>query len=153
MAEDFVNAFCDWIAPRVTPSLQNAATPFSLFAHTAVEVDDGKGNRNFTDPYTVIRQFGGPAQRSDPLQEVNLQVYTIGSKAITAFARAHAIRAAMQAKRSPDDDGNTPVRDVVLDGFVLLALDDLTQPGLLGRTENRGWVEVVFNFGVLYRAA
>lgn len=148
---DFVNDFCDWIAARLTPALERTTAPFSLFAHAAVEVDEPA--RNYTDPYTVIRQFGGPPQRSDPLGDVNLQIYTVGTDTAAAMARATAIFKAMLDKRSPDDNGETPVREKeISEDWYLIALDNLTPPGVLGR-DAKERVEVVFNCGVLYRAA
>lgn len=148
---DFVNDFCDWIANRADPVLSRDTAPFSLFAHAAVEVEEP--TRNYTDPYTVIRPFGGPPQRSDPLGEINLQIYTVGTQTDECMARATAIFAAMLDKRSPDDDGDTPVREKeISEDWYLIALDNLTPPGVLGR-DAKERVEVVFNCGVLYRAA
>jgi hypothetical protein len=146
---DFVNALCDWLAARA--GLQRSAAPYELFAHGAEEQVIG-GVRNHADTYTVLRAYGGDVAGKTPTIDRSLQAYTVGPIAAVAMAQSQAVHDALLAQREPDDDGHTPVFDQQIQGWFILAIGNLRQPGLIGRdTQQRA--EVVFNFEVVYRAA
>lgn len=151
---DFVNALCDWIADPARADLERETAPFELFAHAAEETDAGTGDggRNFTDPYAVVRAYGGRAQASDPTRDQSLQVYVVGRSAAAAMELAQEIYESLLAKQLSEDDGNTPVQNVQLEGWLVIAIRNLRQPGLIGRDAQQR-AEVVFNFEAAFRAA
>jgi len=146
---DFIKSLTDWIG--TTAVLERTTAPFALFAHAAEE-SQPPAAKNYTDPYTVIRGFGGDPAGSDPTCDRSLQSYTVGNNVAACMAQAQKVHDALLMQRSPDDDGNTPARNVAITGWFILAIGNLRQPGLIGRDPKQR-AEVVFNFEVVYRAA
>jgi hypothetical protein len=145
---NFLHSLATFMAAAVSPALELANTPRALWRNLAVE-----GPGQTTDPYSVLRCYGGPATGHNPLERFSVQCMTWGMSADATVARAFALRATLLA---PD---GLPLRmkliaAVKTDGtadtpgsYRLVRLDVAGAPGLIGIDDQKRH-QAPFNFDV-----
>ena len=135
---DVLKSLVLWIETRA--GLQPVAGVAKLFAHVAYE-DPAK----VFETYSVLRTFGGPAQRTDPIRDAQVQCFTTGKTAADAAAQAEAVYQALL-----DDEGVPVIHAILDDHFELGGVLSLTPPGRIGMDTNKRHL-VAFNFRIAYR--
>lgn len=160
---DFLHSLVRFMVERAgafSPPLQlnyadhgNAAgEPRDLWRNNAVE-------ERSANPHSVLRIYGGPGTLKHPKPVVSVQVRTSGSDDDAALNRAQALFETLL-----EDDGE-PLRmrritaynvtqDVPDGEWMLVHVDFLQRPGMVGRDEHTKRAQIVSSFDVgFYRLA
>lgn len=143
-------------------SLECFGTPRSLWRNKVVELPDSNGPwpANLTDPYSVLRIYGGPGTQKDPQQRSSIQCFTSGTGEEAVLQRAQVL---FECCLFPPDDPQQPLqplRMTRIDGFdcrtdqplgawMLVSIDPTSRAGKIG-VDSRGRPQVSFNFDAGY---